>query len=165
MSKYINALREKGRELFNSYLALKKHLEELKYTIDKLERENDQKKEVIAKGIRFWVHMFEMFYFSQILKLPLVLPIGLWGKNSRFFKVCIRWSILNIWTISFKSRKKWKIGKVKHGNFKLNWMNWKLNIEIWKQNIKKWLRNKPNAIQAKNLTIEFSWSRWVSRIY
>jgi predicted nucleic acid-binding Zn-ribbon protein len=49
MSKYINALREKGRELFNSYLALKKHLEELKYTIDKLERENDQKKEVIAK--------------------------------------------------------------------------------------------------------------------
>ena len=53
MSKYINALREKGRELFNSYLALKKHLEELKYTIDKLERENDQKKEVIAKGIRF----------------------------------------------------------------------------------------------------------------
>ena len=49
MSKYINALREKGRELFNSYLALKKHLEELKYTIDKLERENDQKKEVIAQ--------------------------------------------------------------------------------------------------------------------
>ena len=49
MSKYINALREKGRELFNSYLALKKHLEELKFTIEKLERENDQKKEVIAK--------------------------------------------------------------------------------------------------------------------
>ena len=49
MSKYINALREKGRELFNSYLALKKHLEELKFTIEKLERENEQKKEVIAK--------------------------------------------------------------------------------------------------------------------
>ena len=33
MSKYINTLREKGRSLFNSYLALKKHLEELRYTI------------------------------------------------------------------------------------------------------------------------------------
>lgn len=47
MSKYIGALREKGRELFNSYLALKKHLEELRYTIDRLERENNQKKEII----------------------------------------------------------------------------------------------------------------------
>ena len=47
MSKYINTLREKGRSLFNSYLALKKHLEELRYTIDKLERENNQKKEII----------------------------------------------------------------------------------------------------------------------
>ena len=34
MSKYIGALREKGRELFNSYLALKKHLEVL--LLDKL---------------------------------------------------------------------------------------------------------------------------------
>ena len=47
MSKYIGALREKGRTLFNSYLALKKHLEELRYTIDRLERENNQKKELI----------------------------------------------------------------------------------------------------------------------
>ena len=47
MSKYIGALREKGRTLFNSYLALKKHLEELRYTIDRLERENGQKKELI----------------------------------------------------------------------------------------------------------------------
>lgn len=47
MAKYIHTLREKGRALFNSYLALKKHLEELRYTIDKLERENAQKKEII----------------------------------------------------------------------------------------------------------------------
>ena len=73
MSKYIGALREKGRELFNSYLALKKHLEvcidnfvffiqlikflyilhlfgqELRYTIDRLEKENNQKKEIIKQ--------------------------------------------------------------------------------------------------------------------
>lgn len=49
MAKYINTLREKGRALFNSYLALKKHLEELRFTLDKLERENNQKKEVIVQ--------------------------------------------------------------------------------------------------------------------
>ena len=49
MSKYIGALREKGRDLFNSYLALKKHLEELRFTIDKLERNNNQKKEIITQ--------------------------------------------------------------------------------------------------------------------
>ncbi len=49
MSPYIGTLREKGRSLFNSYLALKKHLEELRYTIERLERENAQKKKVIAQ--------------------------------------------------------------------------------------------------------------------
>ncbi len=49
MSPYIGTLREKGRSLFNSYLALKKHLEELRYTIERLERENEQKKKVIAQ--------------------------------------------------------------------------------------------------------------------
>ena len=85
MSKYIGALREKGRELFNSYLALKKHLEvllldklfcifiqlkknslpftyylccvqELRYTIDRLERENNQKKEIINQ-----VYVYKFF--------------------------------------------------------------------------------------------------------
>jgi chromosome segregation ATPase len=49
MAKYIGTLREKGRALFNTYLALKKHLEELRYTIERLVRENDQKKQLIAQ--------------------------------------------------------------------------------------------------------------------
>lgn len=86
MSKYIGALREKGRELFNSYLALKKHLEvllldkiffcifiqlkkkfftfyllfvqELRYTIDRLERENNQKKEIINQVYVYCIQIF-----------------------------------------------------------------------------------------------------------
>lgn len=49
LAKYITTLREKGQKLFNSYLALKKHLEELRYMIERLQRENSQKKQTIAK--------------------------------------------------------------------------------------------------------------------
>ena len=40
-------LREKGQTLFNSYLGLKKHLEELRSAIAGLERENSHEEEVI----------------------------------------------------------------------------------------------------------------------
>jgi hypothetical protein len=40
-------LREKGQTLFNSYLGLKKHLEELRSAIAALERENAHEEAVI----------------------------------------------------------------------------------------------------------------------
>jgi hypothetical protein len=44
LAKYIETLHEKGRSLLNSYLALKKHLDELRSQISMLKGENEQQK-------------------------------------------------------------------------------------------------------------------------
>ncbi len=43
LAKYIGALHEKGRALLDAYLALKKHLDELRAQIELLKRHNAQK--------------------------------------------------------------------------------------------------------------------------
>ena len=49
LAKYITTLRNKGHELFNSYLALKKHLDQLKMQLEKLHGEEKQQQGKIAK--------------------------------------------------------------------------------------------------------------------
>nr|AVA26901.1 mucin-like spermatophore wall protein 1 [Lepeophtheirus salmonis] len=48
LAKYIEALHGKGKILFDAYLGLKKHLDELKQTIQSLQTEDQQKKTTIA---------------------------------------------------------------------------------------------------------------------
>ena len=47
MCMIAGVLREKGQTLFNSYLGLKKHLDELRSAITALERENTHEEDVI----------------------------------------------------------------------------------------------------------------------
>jgi len=44
LAKYIDTLHDKGRNLLNAYMTLKKHLDELRNKIDLLKRQNDQKR-------------------------------------------------------------------------------------------------------------------------
>lgn len=47
LAKYINVLREKGHQLFNSYLALKKHLDQLRVQLEQFNAKNDNSKDAL----------------------------------------------------------------------------------------------------------------------
>ena len=49
LAKYITVLREKGHQLFNSYLALKKHLDQLKEQLEKFHAQEKQQQGKISK--------------------------------------------------------------------------------------------------------------------
>ena len=49
LAKYITVLREKGHQLFNSYLALKKHLDQLKIQLEQYHSQEKQQQGRIEK--------------------------------------------------------------------------------------------------------------------
>ena len=49
LAKYITVLREKGHQLFNSYLALKKHLDQLKVQLEQYNSQERQQQGRIEK--------------------------------------------------------------------------------------------------------------------
>ena len=49
LAKYITVLREKGHQLFNSYLALKKHLDQLTEQLEKFHAQEKQQQGKISK--------------------------------------------------------------------------------------------------------------------
>ena len=49
LAKYITILREKGHQLFNSYLALKKHLDQLKIQLEQFHGQEQHQQGRIAK--------------------------------------------------------------------------------------------------------------------
>ena len=49
LSKYITTLRDKGHQLFNSYLALKKHLDQLKVQLEQFHAQEKNQQGRIAK--------------------------------------------------------------------------------------------------------------------
>ena len=53
LAKYISTLHEKGENILKSYMSLKKHLDELKTTIDTLKRENDRQKVRLLNKLTF----------------------------------------------------------------------------------------------------------------